>query len=499
MKIAKYLGFDLSTTALSVGVQGADGREDFVSVNMRGATEWNGQRAINQKLFSELFQPAFDLSYLPEMMEEVLGSLALKGWNFSKAGALSFSVRQHDMVVLDKAANLLMPALSWQCNAAAEETKWINAQKTIFQEIGPVEERFILPKLMWALKQEENLRIWIENVMTTGDYIAYMLTGIKQLGTSDAYCNGLLNKKNKKLAVESIGACGFLSSWFPPVVESGQVIGEVIPGLSRWEKVCSVLDDWKIISSLGDNHAGGVGCGLCSDEMIVISAGTSGTVIRIGHCSEDRVGEAACFENYDEELLLMMMARCASWYEDFAKTFGGGKSLADIDREIMSFAEQGVYFSPARVRQEKNPEGIIEIYPEGWENLSTVLKAISVQASIALELLLLVKKMLAEVTEPDAEIKKVVVTGGISRSQFFQEVLLIGLEILQPGLKLYVSAHQGPLAYKAAAHGALINAKFGVEGGCIPDVIRENCPTSEVSARGYLHEAITFFLQDSLI
>jgi sugar (pentulose or hexulose) kinase len=98
--VAKYLGGDLSTTGFALGVQSVGGAEDIVSVKMIGATEWRGQ-------------PAFYISFLPEMMREALEKLALKGWEFSDPGAISFSVRQHDMVILDKEGGLLIPTLSW--------------------------------------------------------------------------------------------------------------------------------------------------------------------------------------------------------------------------------------------------------------------------------------------------------------------------------------------------------------------------------------------------
>jgi sugar (pentulose or hexulose) kinase len=488
--IAKVLGFDLSTTGLAVGVQGVKGEEDFASVDMLGAMKWYDQ-------------PAFNLEFVPVMIESVLKQLISKGWDFSKPGALSFSVRQHDMVVLDRLGHCLAPALSWQCNAAIEETIRINKQKRLCHVVGRVEERFILPKMMWLLKKDREIRGNIGKVMTTGDYIAGVLTGIWQLSSSDAYCNGLLNKGNKELAAKSIEMCGLSSAWFPSVIGSGKKIGKAVKvnrednALRPWSNVCSMLEGWEVISSLGDNHAGAVGCGLCSDETIVVSAGTSGTVVRIGHKNEGRAGIAACFEYYDEELLLMMMARCADWYKDFVKDYCEGMDYEKIDAVIIRHIQSGAALSIERIRQIKKEEKIIEVYPKDWEDFFLVQKAICVQASIALELLLLVKKMLLEVTESDIEIKKVVVTGGLSRSSFFQMVLKTGLEILQD-LKLYVGDHQGPLAYKAAALGALINAKFGVEGGNISEVIKKNCPVSEVPGYGLLPNEISTFLQEHL-
>jgi sugar (pentulose or hexulose) kinase len=482
---AKYLGFDLSTTGLAAGVRGSDGAEDFASVSMVGATQWHGQ-------------PAFDLEQLPQMILGVMEKLKAKNWKFSAPGALSFSVRQHDMAVLDKFNGLLMPALSWQCNAAVERTKWINERDEFGRVIGKVEERFILPKILWAIDREPDLHPEIGKVMTTGDYIAFSLTGIPNLSTSDAYCNGLLDKMKKCLATEVIGHCRLFPHWFPPVIDSGREVGPVRIQSDSWRQVCTALQGWKVISCLGDNHAGAVGCGLNSDSTIVISAGTSGTIVRIGHWGDARQGGAACFEYYDEELLLMMMARCAAWYEDFVRLYGAGKQFKEIDREIDRRILEGPGVDLLRLVQVKKDNNLIEVYPNNWINLPLASQAASAQASIALELLLLVKKMLAEVVDSETGINKVVLTGGLSQSAFFSETISCGLELLQPGLKLFRSDHNGPLAYKAAALGALINAIAGESGGNISDTIGKYCPTSEVQSCGQARGKINTFLSKHL-
>ncbi len=482
---AKYLGFDLSTTKLAVGVTASDGEEGFASVPMAGATKWLGE-------------PAFDLNHLPIMIVDVLEKLEKDGWEFSQPGSLSFSVRQHDMAVLDKFNDLLMPALSWQCNAAKERTKWINKTMPFEALIGKVEERFILPKALWVLDQQPDLRPKIGKVMTTGDYIAFRLTGVDNLSTSDAYCNGLLDKSTKLLAGNAIFGCGLLPDWFPQVVDSGSTVGLVRIESDDWRHACQKLSGWEVIACLGDNHSGAVGCGLNSDSTIVVSAGTSGTVVRIGHQGDERLGEAACFEYYDEEMLLMMMARCGDWYEDFRKRFGNKRTFKAIDQEIESFITAGHELDLVRVTQAVKGGVWQEVYPADWGAYAFANQAASVQASIALELLLLVKKMLVEVVDAKADINKVVLTGNQSQSSFFREVFAVGLEMLQPGLKLSISDHQGPLAYKAAALGAMINAVIGESGGNIADHIRKHCPTSEVKKCNYQPALISGFLQKHL-
>jgi len=119
-KSAAWAGFDLSTTGLALGVRSRDGVEAFVQTKMLGATKWKGQ-------------PAFQLEHVPRMILSLLDALRSDGWTFDGM-SLSFSVRQHDMVLLDGVGNVVMPALSWQCNAAADEVRQLReqgAEKTV--------------------------------------------------------------------------------------------------------------------------------------------------------------------------------------------------------------------------------------------------------------------------------------------------------------------------------------------------------------------------------
>ena len=113
-KIAAWAGFDLSTTGLALGVRSQDGEEAYAQVKMRGATTWQGQ-------------PAFDLAQTPGLILTLLDDLESRGWTLVDT-ACSFAVRQHDMVLLDGSGQLLIPALSWQCNAASQEVRELRQQ-----------------------------------------------------------------------------------------------------------------------------------------------------------------------------------------------------------------------------------------------------------------------------------------------------------------------------------------------------------------------------------
>ncbi len=443
-KSAAWAGFDLSTTGLALGVRSSGGNEAFVHCKMRGATKWNGE-------------PAFDLSHVPAMIRSLLQKLTADGWEFDKT-SLSFSVRQHDMVLLDKNDNVLIPALSWQCNAASNEVDQLRAAGAE-DVVGRIEERFILPKILWALQRSAALKRRVNKVMTTGDWIAYRLTSNDRLSTSDAVSNGLLEQSTKKLANDTMRKAKLNPSWFPQVIQSGQSVGRVnakkIGDASKaWTQVKELLAGSQVVAGLGDNHATGVGCGLDEDDFqtIVVSAGTSGTVNRVCPPNVALAGQAACFEYYKNRMLLMMLADCCKWYDRFVADYA-----SDYADSLDALNDLVTHSNPNNLCRIYHDNGR-EIHPADWSDRTTGEQAASTQFSIMLELLFRVRAMQNEVGGQFAEMNQYVLTGGLSQSQFFQQVFHAGANLLSPKAKVMISARKGPLRHQTAAYGALLNA-----------------------------------------
>ena len=459
---ATFLGADLSTTALSVGVRGANGDEDFVSIEMVGATCWHDQ-------------PGFHLEHLPLMMSAALEMLQQRAWHFGVPGSLSFSVRQHDMVLLDRTYQPLLPSLSWECHVAQQEVVELE-QLGIDREVGPIAPRFILPKLLWTLRQESYLADRIEHVVTTGDFIAARLTGQLALSASDALSNALLDQSSKKLAKSAIAKTPIRPSWFPDVVASGSVVGQVGPvddDDQAWVKVRDLMPGWSVSAGLGDNHASAVGCGLADPRTIVISAGSSGTIVRACAPSAKLAGNANCFEFYDDRLLLFMLADCAIWYNRFLEEWLHGSR----DHAALNEAACGVEVSRIQQVTQIVQNGVFcEQYPEGFRDLDWPEQLASTQFSIALELLRLVGDMLGEVQDTDAAIERCVLTGGLCQSSWFRWVLHAGLSQLVPAAKVRVSARNDKLAFQSATYGALVNAMIQGDYASLPRTIEQLCP-----------------------
>ncbi len=459
------IGGDVATGSFGLGSRGVGGTELFSSIPMDGGLLWNEM-------------PAFDLAKTPSMFATVLDALVAQGLTIEAgSGALSFAVRQHDMVLLDADGKLLIPALSWQCNAAAAEVEQLR-QSGAESVVGKVEARFILPKLMWAIERDATLKDRIHWAMTTGDWIAYRLTGVPSLSTSDALSNGLLDQDSKQLAADVLTAAGLSPDWFPSVVQSGELVGCVgerpdVADDPRWSRLRELLAGWQVVAGLGDNHATGVGCGLIDAQTIVVSAGNSGTVNRVCSPESSLAGQAVSFEYYNDRLLLLMLADCCQWYDRFVRQFAPGAQhqLGDLNRQ----AEESSLSSIKRVRHRDGAD----IYPADWSDLSLGTQVASTQFSIMLELLLLVKTMLAEVKGADNGVRQFVLTGGLSQSAFFQRIFHCGVKLLVPDSEVLISARTGPMRFQTAVSGAMINAELPSHGQDLAALLTKHCPLSD--------------------
>lgn len=463
------LASDLATGSHSLGARDEYGHEFFADLDMRGMGLWHGQRAC-------------DLNQVAPLLLDTVQRLRSSGVKLEGTrGAYSASVRQHDLVVLGEDGAPLIPALTWQCNAATKEVEELRAAG-VEKIVGRIEPRFILPKMMWVLREVPQIREKIYRVMTTGDWIAYQLTGVLSLSTSDALSNGLLEQATKKRADDAIRIAGMNPDWFPHVLQSGHLVGKVGQAEPRqltpeWRELRRILAGWDVVAGLGDNHATGVGCGLGADRhgTLVVSAGNSGTVVRT--CPPDALnaGNAAAFEFYSDRLLLMMLADCSVWFDRFVRQFAPA-----YEHQLDLLDLLALEADPTKIRRVLHIKGR-EKYPPGFSSMTLGEQVASTQFSIMLELLLLVKSMLGEVLN-GAPVNTFVLTGGLGQSPFFQRLFQAGIQILAPEGKVTLSARTGPMRFQTATYGALLNAELPQRAYNLATLVKERCPLDPLPA-----------------
>jgi len=444
---ATYLGLVFSTTECGVAARSDQGFDAYASVPMEAKATWHGW-------------PAHYLEHVPRMIAAVLSKLRDQGWSFSRPGFLSQAWRQHDLAIVDSDDNPLIPAPSWECNAATEETQLLASKVPALERAtGRIEPRFIAAKLPWALRMEPGLRNRIARVMTSGDWVSGKLTGHWRLSSSDALCNGMLDQRTRALATKELRAAnralgGRLNPrWFPDVIGSREAVGTVrVRKDSGWDSVTRDLKGWKVVAGLGDNQSTAAGCGTADHGTIVISLGTSGTINR--PCARDAElrGRALSFEFWDDRLLLLMLPACGAWYSQFRNEF-------EPNRPLRAWNDLASQADLARVRRIRPPSAAGELRDLAvLAQLPPQQQVASVLCSIALEILDRTRLMLKEVVRPARPIDRFVLTGGLARAPLLRQVICEGLKLLVPGCQVLQNDHQGALAFNTDALGAIYNS-----------------------------------------
>ncbi|WP_197442533.1 FGGY family carbohydrate kinase [Lignipirellula cremea] len=449
--MAAWLGFDISTTAVTALVRSKDGEEDFVAAPMQGRTTW-------------FEQPAFDHNYLPLLLLHTIVSFQNRGWSFAdQQGCLALSIRQHDLTLLDADGRPLGPAITWECSIAEEEAAQLNADSQVQDEVGPVAARMLTPKAQWLLERDPSLRSRIHTLCTTADWINAELTGKASFGSSDGLSNAQLKQRGKTCATYALEKAGLPPDWQPPVVHSGQVVGPVrdaAGGRPLWRPLLELLQGWRVGAPLGDNNAGALGMGVHAPGRLALSAGSSGTAVTVCPGSDlpsPTAGEAAPlqFEFYDLTMLLTMLPRCALAYDKFRADYLPAE-LIDSHEQLNQMALDADLGEDSLVLVESTPSG--EMVPAGWSELSPGQQTASMQFSIAVGLLRQAQAILQYLPGAEESIRECVLTGGLSQSQFFQETIAVGMTVLAGSCRTLVSARTGPSRFQAASRGAMMTA-----------------------------------------
>jgi xylulokinase len=193
----------------------------------------------------------------------------------SNPDAIGLSGQMHGAVFLDRAGEVIRPAILWNDQRTATECIEIDNSvgKDRYREIAlnPPLTGFQLPKLVWLRNHELSNYQKLQTLLLPKDYIRWRMTGERVTEVSDASGIGLLDIRQRAWSDELISALELNSAWFPSIVESDGITGHTrgVPGLA---------DGIPVVGGGGDQAAGAVGTGAVTPGIISVSLGTSGVV-----------------------------------------------------------------------------------------------------------------------------------------------------------------------------------------------------------------------------
>jgi len=271
---------------------------------------------------------------------------------------VGISGQMHSSVFLDRAGEVVRPALLWCDGRTTEECREIERRvggEARLRDLvsNPALEGFTLPKVLWLRNHEPEAFRLVATVLLAKDYIRYRLTGELATEPSDASATLMFDTARRRWSREIFDAMELSGSLAPEIGGSAEVLGRIN---DEGAAATGLPAGTPVVGGGADNACGAVGVGVVGPGEAVASWGTSGTLL--APMVEPRVDpglRAHTFCHVVPEMWYLMgvvlsAGGAFAWYRDQLARDLAGDPNADrtLDDEAASVSRgaEGVSFLP---------------------------------------------------------------------------------------------------------------------------------------------------------
>lgn len=204
-------------------------------------------------------------------------------------GGIGLSGQMHGSVFLDKAHNVIRPALLWNDQRTAAECAEIESRaggrSALIQMVAnPALTGFTAPKILWLRNKEKKNFDKTVQVLLPKDYVRFRLTGDFATEVSDASGTLLLDVVNRDWSRKLLSKLDLDASLLPKVYESEDVTGLLTESAA---KAMGLRAGIPVVGGGGDQAASAIGNGIVGRGVVSATMGTSGVVF--AHSDEVQV------------------------------------------------------------------------------------------------------------------------------------------------------------------------------------------------------------------
>jgi xylulokinase len=195
--------------------------------------------------------------------------------------SVGISGQMHSSVFLDRAGEVVRPALLW-CDGrttaeCAEITQRAGGEERLRDWVrNPALEGFTLPKVLWLRNHEPEAYGRVATVILAKDFIRYRLTGVLACEASDASGTLMFDPARLKWSDDLLDAVSVPRALLPDIGGSADVLGRLTPDAARRTGLAA---ETPVVGGGADNACGAAGVGVITPGEAVASWGTSGTVL----------------------------------------------------------------------------------------------------------------------------------------------------------------------------------------------------------------------------
>ena len=146
--------------------------------------------------------------------------------------ALGLTGQMHGSVFLDRADEVIRPALLWNDQRTSEQASAITAalgDRLTAITGNPALTGFQAPKILWLRDHEPGAYARLGSVLLPKDYVRLRLTGERATDVSDASGTLLLDVGARRWSSEILAALAVDPAWLPAVHEGPDQTGTLRP------------------------------------------------------------------------------------------------------------------------------------------------------------------------------------------------------------------------------------------------------------------------------
>lgn len=402
-----------------------------------------------------------------------LRDLWLQGLQASDVKGIGIAGQMHSSVLLDADGQVVRKSILWNDTRTKricdEVLHSIGASTYQSETCNSLLPGFTLGKILWVRENEPETYERIGSVLMPKDYINYRLTGRLSADVSDASGTGVFDVRCRQWHDDLIGRLGLVRSWFPPVHESGDVIGAVSEAVAS---ATGLQSGTPVVAGAADNAAAALGMGIVTTNRGLVSVGTSGVALA---CFTTPPDEAAAARQ-NPTLHVFCHAVPNLWYgmgvtlsagaslRWFRDGLGAGSNYDELMAEaaLVEAGSQGMTFFPF-LTGERTPYNSDKLRG-GFLGLSLQHKRGHFARSVIEGVAYSLRDCVELISGVAPDVKEMLLTGGVTNSPLWSQVLS---DVL--GTPLVLETYSEGAGYGA---GLLAGAASGFWSD-VTDVVRQ--------------------------
>ena len=256
------------------------------------------------------------------------------------------------MVLLDRAGNVLRPAILWndqRTQVQCDEIHQRIGKDQFIQITGNVAlAGFTAPKILWVKENEPDIYTKAAHVLLPKDYVRYKLTGEYAMDKADGAGTVLMDLKARDWSDEILSTLEIPRSYMPSLYEGPEITGRLSQAAAA---ATGLKAGTPVMAGGGDQAAQAVGVGAVAEGIVALTLGTSGVVFATTNGAfiepEGRL-HAFCHSVPNKWHLMGVMLSAAGslrWYRDtFAAEMDYDELLAPAGE--IPVGSEGLLFLP---------------------------------------------------------------------------------------------------------------------------------------------------------